>query len=215
MDTVIAAYDCQDSIGAAVRAFGTVGSVIVVDVGSVDNTADIAQLAGAVVVNGKGLDKGHAVSLGLRYVKTPRTILTDGDIRGFTSAHALAMAEPTESMLRGRITGSFKMTSGARRVLAPCLTATRALPTWLARAVDLSGLAYQQQLNTAATLCGIRTRFVNLDDLSPNADRAYYDEPLFHEWLSAVMSGDIVIRGARPELVRAVRRLGFTREAGG
>lgn len=215
MDTLIPAYNCEKTIGAAVKAFRTVGSVTVVDAGSSDDTYGRALLAGARVISRKGLGKGQCIAAGLEYVKTDRVILADADIRGWEPAHASAMAEECDLMLRGRITGNFKMGSGGYRTIAPCLTAVRALPAWLARNVELRGLAYQQQLNTAATLCGIKTRFVDLDDLTPNADRAYYDEPLFHEWLSAVMSGEIVIRGARPDIVRAVKRLGFTRDAGG
>ena len=216
-DVVIAAYDCADTIGATVRAFRSVGNCIVVDAGSSDDTYDKAMLAGARVVSGKSLGKGECVTLGLSCVETDRVILCDGDIRGFTSAHAELMAEPTDSMLRGRITGLFRMSSGSlsHRTLAPCLTAVRSLPTWLARGVELSGLAYQQQLNLAATVCAVKTRFVNLDDLTPNVDREYYDEPLYRLWAGGVISGRIVIPRSRPELVMAVKRLGWLTDAGG
>ena len=108
---MIPAYDCADTIGATVRAFKGIGNVIVV--GSTGSTGDKALLAGATVVGGKGLGKGESVSLGLRYVESDRVILCDGDIRGFEPAHALAMAEPSDAMLRGRITGLFKMKFGS------------------------------------------------------------------------------------------------------
>ena len=211
MDIVIPANDCADTIGATVRAFRGIGAVIVVD-GSTGSTGDKALLAGATVVNGKGLGKGECVSLGLRHVRTDRVILCDGDIRGFKLAHALAMAEVSDAMLRGRITGLFRMRSGplSHRRLAPCLTAVRSLPTWLARGIALTGLAYNEQLNLAATVCNVKTRFVNLDGLSPNVDRAYYDRDMYLSWLGGVMRGDVVIPRARPDIVAAIQRLGWT-----
>ena len=123
------------------------------------------------------------------------------------------MAEVSDAMLRGRITGLFPMRSGplSHRTLAPCLTAVRALPAWLARGIALTGLAYNEQLNLAATVCGVRTKFVNLDGLTPNVDRAYYDRDVYLSWLGGVMSGAVVIPGGRPEVVSAIKRLGWTR----
>ena len=216
-DVIVAALDCADTIGSAVRAFRTVGQVIVVDCGSVDGTADKAHMNGAVVVNGKGLDKGHAISLGLRHVSTPRTILVDADIHGYEPAHASAMAEEFDGMVRGRVTGLFPMRSGplSHRTLAPCLSAIRSLPTDLARGIELSGLAFNTQLNFAATLCGLKTKFVSLDGLSPDMDRQFYDYSLYSEWAGAVISGEVTIPNAKPEILRAVRRLGWLTEAGG
>ena len=90
----------------------------------------------------------------------------------------------------------------------------RSLPTWLARGIQLTGLAYNEQLNLGATVCNVRTRFVNLDGLAPNVDREYYDRPLYLAWVSGVISGHVTIPGARPEIVRAVKRLGWLNEPG-
>ena len=217
MDVVIAAYDCADTIGPTVRAFRGIGRVIVVDDKSSDDTASKALMNGAYVVRGTGAGKGEAITLGLGYADTDRVILCDGDIAGFQPAHAQAMAEDYDGMLRGRITGLFPMKSGplSHRRLAPCLTAVRSLPAWLARGIALTGLAYNEQLNLGAAVCDIRTRFINLDGLAPDVDRAYYDHPLYLAWAGGIISGRVTIPGARPEIVRAVKRLGWLNDAGG
>ena len=217
IDVVIPAYNCAGTIGATVRAFRGIGRVIVVDDMSADETASKALMNGAHVVRGKGIGKGEAVSRGLRYVETSRVILCDGDIAGFEPAHALAMAEPFDGMLRGRITGLFPMKSGplSHRRLAPCLTAVRSLPAWLARGIELTGLAYNEQLNLGATVCAVRTRFINLDGLTPDVDREYYDHSLYVAWAGSVIRGDVIIPGARTDILRAVKRLGWLNDAGG
>ncbi len=55
------------------------GHVIVVEGGSTDHTAEVAEAAGARVIRDKGLGKGAALRLAAEYVTTPICVFVDAD----------------------------------------------------------------------------------------------------------------------------------------
>jgi glycosyltransferase involved in cell wall biosynthesis len=211
IDVVIPAYDAARTIGPIVQAFRAVpdiGQVTVVDDGSADGTQQIAYEAGALVVRGPGTGKGEAIAHGLAWVTTDRVVFCDPDIYGFAPEHAAAMMTDFEGILRGKITGLFRATNGPYPLMrmAPCLTAVRSMPSWLPKGIELTGLAYNEQLNMAASVCNLRTKFVNLDGLHPNMDKAYYDHGLFLLWAKAVIAGEVMIPRTHPASVVALKK---------
>ena len=97
-DVVIPARDEERTIEAVVRpardARG-VGKVWVVDDGSSDRTAEVAQAAGASVIRSFGCgDKALALATGVSASRAEAMVFFDGDILDATPAHFEALVEP-------------------------------------------------------------------------------------------------------------------------
>jgi len=109
---VIPAYDCAATIESAVTgALGHRKPVVVVDDGSMDQTAEIAARAGATVLsNGRNLGKGESLRRGLRHCRDlgmSHAVTMDGDGQHLPdqipALIAAATAEPTAIVIGQRI----------------------------------------------------------------------------------------------------------------
>jgi glycosyltransferase involved in cell wall biosynthesis len=97
---LIPAFNEADTIAAtveAVLAIPSVCGVLVIDDGSTDATASVAQSAGALVVSAeKNAGKGAALELGVASLKPPYpaiVLLLDGDL-GATASEAQTLLDP-------------------------------------------------------------------------------------------------------------------------
>lgn len=106
VSVVIPAYNEEKRIQATLKSVflvDCVGEVIVVDDGSSDNTADLAEKAGAVVLkNKKNMGKGQALRSGLSMAK--------GDIIVFLDADVGEKAAEIKKLIRPVMTGEADMT---------------------------------------------------------------------------------------------------------
>jgi cellulose synthase/poly-beta-1,6-N-acetylglucosamine synthase-like glycosyltransferase len=95
---LIPAYDEAARIGGvldAVVGHPLIAAVIVVDDGSRDATAAVAEARGARVVRTPGnLGKTRALAAGLQVVTTSHVVLIDADLVGLTPAAITALVEP-------------------------------------------------------------------------------------------------------------------------
>jgi glycosyltransferase involved in cell wall biosynthesis len=107
------------------------GPVLVVDDGSSDTTATVAERAGATVLKlSKNLGKGGAVFEGSSALQTHIVLLIDADLTGLNTQHLKALAEPVVTkraeMTRGVFTGGRWATTAAQQ-LTPVLNGQRAI----------------------------------------------------------------------------------------
>ncbi|MCA9837825.1 MAG: glycosyltransferase family 2 protein [Trueperaceae bacterium] len=107
------------------------GPVLVVDDGSEDSSAKVAQTAGAAVLKlEQNLGKGGAVYLGAEALKTPVIVLIDADLIGLSPKHISDLANPVLSgevnMTRGVFSGGRLATTLAQN-LAPYLNGQRGI----------------------------------------------------------------------------------------
>jgi glycosyltransferase involved in cell wall biosynthesis len=113
---IIPAFNEAESIASVVDGLrGHVATVIVVDDGSTDGTAERARAAGAdVIVHPQNLGKGHAVRAGLARVAAEdftHVLLLDGDMQHLPheAARLIEAAERTgaDAVLGSRVLSSF------------------------------------------------------------------------------------------------------------
>lgn len=94
---IIPAYNEEGLVGQtvhAVSALAGVGQIIVVDDGSTDNTARVAEDAGATVLRSeKNLGKGGALNLGIKEAIGDIILLIDADL-GKSAAKARKLIDP-------------------------------------------------------------------------------------------------------------------------
>ena len=99
---LIPAYNEAARIGPvlnAVLALPLLAGVIVIDDGSTDDTAFIAQAKGAQVLRTPGnLGKTRALALGLQSARTSHVVLIDADLTGLSAQALTALIDP---VLRG------------------------------------------------------------------------------------------------------------------
>ncbi|MEW5707130.1 MAG: glycosyltransferase family 2 protein [Actinomycetota bacterium] len=81
---VIAAFNEEERIAStinAVRGIRSVGRILVVDDGSIDRTAEIAEQEGAQVIRiGKNIGKGKALQSAIQYINEDIILFLDGDL---------------------------------------------------------------------------------------------------------------------------------------
>ncbi len=130
---IIPAYNEAATVAPVVRVAcaAGLGSVLVVDDGSSDGTAEAARAAGADVVRlGTNRGKGGALQAGALSASEDVLVLLDADLVGLRPEHVAALAAPVLSgaadMARGMFTGGRLSTSLAQRV-TPQLSGQRAL----------------------------------------------------------------------------------------
>ncbi len=130
---IVPAYNEEATVARVVRVAlaAQLGSVLVVDDGSTDETAAAAQEAGAGVVRlGVNRGKGGAMQAGALAADADVLVLLDADLVGLTPKHVHDLAGPVLAgrvdMTRGIFTGGRWSTSVAQRV-TPQLSGQRAL----------------------------------------------------------------------------------------
>lgn len=130
---LIPAYGEASTVAAVVRTAvaAGLGEVWVIDDGSPDATAEVAQAAGARLIRlGRNRGKGGALEAGARAAKEDIVVLLDADLVGLEPEHVRDLAEPVLSgevdMTRGVFAGGRWRTTLAQRV-APQLNGQRAL----------------------------------------------------------------------------------------
>lgn len=131
---VICAYNEAPRVGAVVQAACEAGvDCIVVDDGSSDGTANVAERLGATVVRHTvNRGKGAALSSGLERVATPLAVLLDADLTGLRASHVKDLLGPLDAnravATRGVLIGGRFATTMAQR-LVPYLSGQRGLRT--------------------------------------------------------------------------------------
>ncbi|MDX2006916.1 MAG: glycosyltransferase family 2 protein [Meiothermus sp.] len=146
MDTtvLIPAYNEAANLEAVVAAAVKAGfPVVVADDGSTDDTALVAQRAGAKVIRlPENRGKGGAIAYGLQHVQTPYLLLLDADLVGIQTRHLLDMLEPVRQGRLEMAIGVFRsggfMTDFGNRA-TPFLSGQRACQTeWLRSVPNLT-----------------------------------------------------------------------------
>jgi glycosyltransferase involved in cell wall biosynthesis len=103
---IIPARNEELTVGLVVReCLNYVTTVIVVEGGSTDRTAEIATAAGARVVRDRGLGKGAALRLGVDHVTTPIVVFVDAD-GSHDPIDIPMLAAPIKAGLADHVTGS-------------------------------------------------------------------------------------------------------------
>jgi glycosyltransferase involved in cell wall biosynthesis len=130
---LIPAFNEEKTIAPVIRVAleSSLGPVLVVDDGSSDQTASVAERAGATVLKlPKNLGKGGAVFEGVRALQTEIVLLIDADLTGLTAKHLKDLAQPVldseAEMSRGVFTGGRWATTAAQQ-LTPQLNGQRAI----------------------------------------------------------------------------------------
>jgi glycosyltransferase involved in cell wall biosynthesis len=116
-----------------------VRQVIVVDDGSSDDTAELAEAAGAVVVrrspDGDG-SKANAMEAGVAATDAEAILFVDADLLGLTAEHLDAICEPFVAGRAAMSLGTFDYGVWNRLVLRfPPTTGERIVPRWVFEAV--------------------------------------------------------------------------------
>lgn len=139
MDTtvLVPAYNEEAHIAAVVAVALEAGlPILVVDDGSTDRTAEMAEKAGARVLRlPENRGKSQALAYGLTHVQTPYLLMLDADLVGLKAKHLLEMLEPVRAGKLDMAIGVFKsgglMTDFGNRA-TPFLSGQRACKTdWL------------------------------------------------------------------------------------
>lgn len=150
-----------------------VAEVIVVDDGSTDQTARVAQGAGARVLTlPENLGKGAAMLAGAQTATTDLILFLDADLLGLTAGHLAALVEPVASggadMVMGLFAAGRSRTDLAQK-LAPFLSGQRAMrrSTFLAvPGLAEAGYGVEVALSTYARDALLRVEKVALPGVS-------------------------------------------------
>lgn len=158
---------------AAVVGHPLLTEVIVVDDGSGDDTAAVAEAGGARVIRGPGnLGKTGALALGLAAVTTPHVMLIDADLSGLTPAAVAALAAP---VLSGRAEAAISLRGNAplawRLIGVDYISGERVLPMALlaGEAVRLAALprfGFEVFLNRRLIAEGARVAIVRWPEVA-------------------------------------------------
>jgi glycosyltransferase involved in cell wall biosynthesis len=155
------------------------GPVLVVDDGSGDNTAVVAEQAGATVLKlPKNLGKGGAVFEGSSALQTDVVLLIDADLTGLNVQHLKALAEPVMTkraeMTRGVFTGGRWATTAAQQ-LTPVLNGQRAIVR--EKLVQVPGLRESRYgIEVAITNYAKRQSWRTVDVALPNVSQVMKEE---------------------------------------
>ena len=130
---LIPAFNEATGVARVVRTAleADLGPVLVVDDGSSDDTAQVAEAAGARVLRlERNLGKGGAVAAGVRELDEDVVVLLDADLLGLTTRHLQELAAPVIEgkvvMTRGVFQGGRWSTTAAQKML-PQLNGQRAI----------------------------------------------------------------------------------------
>ncbi len=140
---IIPAYNEEERIPSvleAVKKSSLVDEIIVVDDGSEDNTAKIAQELGVkVIINDKNLGKGGALCKGLRNCQSKVILFLDADLYGFEPRDVNNLLEPVLSGDYDMAIGIFangRLTTDIAQKVAPFLSGQRAIRRGLLKEIN-------------------------------------------------------------------------------
>jgi len=163
IDVVMAARDEAQTVAANVAAAvgcTHVRRVLVVDDGSVDDTADRARAAGAHVLrlDGSAGSKAKAMAAGVAATDAEAILFVDADCTDLTSAHLDAVCEP---FLAGRSVmsiGAFDYGPRLNWLVLRCppLSGERIVPRWVFESIPphhLEGYTIEVRLNEVLCEC--------------------------------------------------------------
>ncbi len=172
---LIPAFNEAGGVGRVVRTAvdAGIGPVLVVDDGSDDDTAAVAEAAGARVLRlNKNIGKGGAVAAGVRAISEDVVILLDADLLGLSERHLQELADPVVSgevdMTRGVFKGGRWSTTAAQKML-PQLNGQRAvLRNLLVELEDLASSRYgiEVVITEAARHEEWRVKDVRMEDVT-------------------------------------------------
>ncbi len=130
---IIPAYNESATIAQVIKAALTadIGEVWVVDDGSSDSTAKVAQQAGSKVIRlKKNKGKGGAIVAGANHLEADILLLLDADLIGLKPNHIYDLAKPllngSTDMVRGDFKGGRWQTNFSQAI-APVLNGQRAI----------------------------------------------------------------------------------------
>lgn len=97
---IIPAYNEEKTIGGVIQALaasGILAEIIVVDDGSSDATANIAETYSARVIRMKNGGKAAAMRAGAEAARSSHLLFCDADLVGFTASHVAKIIEPIQA----------------------------------------------------------------------------------------------------------------------
>jgi len=108
ISAIIPAYNEEGGIArviAALKSAPVVSEIIVVDDGSDDTTAHVAEQGGAHVIRQKNQGKAAAMAAGARAAKNKYILFCDADLVGFTARHICELTRPVQEGDAGMTVG--------------------------------------------------------------------------------------------------------------
>jgi glycosyltransferase involved in cell wall biosynthesis len=174
VSAIIPAYNEAATVGAVVRAAVQADffdSVIVVDDGSVDDTASVSRAAGArVIALATNQGKGAALAAGVAATASPLVCFLDADLIGLRADHLERLLSPVHSGEAAMAVGMWdrgRLTNRVARLL-PRVSGQRCLRRDLFAAVPSAhrqGYRIETALNWACRANGWRSITIDLPGL--------------------------------------------------
>lgn len=131
---VVPAYNEEKTVGQVVKAIrdaGVAEEIIVVNDGSIDDTASMATQAGATVVNlPENVGKGGAMRAGVDRTTADVILFLDADLTGLSHDHLVSLVEPVMSGRCDMTVGIFeegRFATDMAQKIAPSLSGQRAI----------------------------------------------------------------------------------------
>jgi glycosyltransferase involved in cell wall biosynthesis len=173
---IIPAFNEERTVARVIRAARNspgISQIIVVNDGSTDRTAAIAEKAGAKVIDlSANMGKGAAVATGVEAATAEIILLLDADLVGLRPSHIHALLQPLlqdeADMTVGVFTDGRKVTDLSQR-LTPFLSGQRAVKREILEAItDLksSGFGMEVSLSRFAKQENLRVFYIPLRRIS-------------------------------------------------
>ncbi len=176
VSAIVPAYNEAQNVASVLRVLKEVPEIyetIVVDDGSLDNTADVARQNGAIVLSlPENQGKGGAMKAGASIARGDVVLFLDADLVGLTVEHVRELVVP---VLTGDSEATVGIFEGGRastdwaQAVAPFLSGQRALRRQLLvgfEHIDMSGYGVELQLHRQLKRMGIQPREVVLHDVT-------------------------------------------------
>jgi len=177
VSVVIPAYNEEETIGDIVSVLVPIQEleeIIVVCDGCIDNTAEVAEKAGAdiVIEIPQNIGKGGAMMVGVRKAKSNVILFLDADLIGLTSDHVISLITPVVAGKADMTVGIFekgRVATDFAQTIAPFLSGQRAVRRELLEGMsdlDASRFGVEIALTRYAVENNLRVQEVVLRDMS-------------------------------------------------
>ncbi|MBO8167752.1 MAG: glycosyltransferase [Thermoanaerobacteraceae bacterium] len=176
ISAVIPAYNEEKTIADVVRVCGNVpliSEIIVVDDGSHDETAAVAERAGARVISlPENMGKGGAMMVGVKNSSGSIIVFLDADLIGLTEKHVVDLVLPVyhdEADMTVGIFGHGRFTTDLAQFLAPFLSGQRAVKRHVIEQIsdlDATRFGVEVALTRYSAEHNLRVKEVELTDLT-------------------------------------------------